>query len=32
MRTDKFDIDRERLEQAPGFDKDDWPDVLGVAL
>lgn len=22
-----FDVDRERLEQAPGFDKDDWPDM-----
>ena len=21
-----LDIERERLEQAPGFDKDDWPD------
>jgi sporulation protein YlmC with PRC-barrel domain len=21
-----FDITRERLEQAPGFDKDNWPD------
>lgn len=22
-----FDIDRERLQQAPGFDKDNWPDM-----
>jgi sporulation protein YlmC with PRC-barrel domain len=22
-----FDIDRERLMQAPGFDKDNWPDM-----
>ena len=22
-----LDIDRERLEQAPGFDKDDWPEA-----
>ncbi len=22
-----LDIDRERLEQAPGFDKDEWPDA-----
>ncbi|HJR54865.1 MAG TPA: PRC-barrel domain-containing protein [Gemmatimonadota bacterium] len=21
-----LDVDRERLEQAPGFDKDEWPD------
>jgi sporulation protein YlmC with PRC-barrel domain len=22
-----LDIDRERLEQAPGFDKDEWPEA-----
>jgi hypothetical protein len=22
-----FDVDKERLEKAPGFDKDDWPDM-----
>jgi len=22
-----LDIDKERLEKAPGFDKDDWPDM-----
>jgi len=22
-----LDIDRDRLEQAPGFDKDNWPDT-----
>lgn len=22
-----FDVDMERLEKAPGFDKDDWPDM-----
>ena len=22
-----FDIDKERLEDAPGFDKDHWPDM-----
>jgi sporulation protein YlmC with PRC-barrel domain len=22
-----LDIDKERLENAPGFDKDDWPDM-----
>lgn len=22
-----LDIDRERLEDAPGFDKDDWPEI-----
>lgn len=22
-----LDMDRERLERAPGFDKDDWPDT-----
>ena len=22
-----FDVDRERLMQAPGFDKDNWPDM-----
>ena len=21
-----LDVDKERLEQAPGFDKDNWPD------
>lgn len=24
----QLDIDEERLEQAPGFDPDDWPDAL----
>ncbi|HEX8874924.1 MAG TPA: PRC-barrel domain-containing protein [Nitrosospira sp.] len=22
-----LDVDKERLESAPGFDKDDWPDM-----
>jgi len=22
-----LDVPREKLEQAPGFDKDDWPDM-----
>jgi len=22
-----FDVDKERLEKAPGFDKDHWPDL-----
>ena len=22
-----LDVERERLENAPGFDKDDWPDT-----
>jgi hypothetical protein len=22
-----LDIDKKRLENAPGFDKDDWPDM-----
>lgn len=22
-----MDVDRERLEEAPGFDKDDWPNM-----
>lgn len=22
-----FDVDRDRLMQAPGFDKDNWPDM-----
>ena len=22
-----LDVDKERLEQAPGFDKDNWPDM-----
>lgn len=22
-----FDVDKERLKEAPGFDKDDWPDM-----
>ena len=22
-----FNVDKERLEQAPGFDPDDWPDM-----
>lgn len=22
-----FDVDKERLEQAPGFDQDNWPDM-----
>ena len=25
-----LDVDRERLEQAPGFDKDDWPDAADL--
>lgn len=24
---DLGDVDKEGLEQAPGFDKDDWPDM-----
>jgi sporulation protein YlmC with PRC-barrel domain len=24
----KLDIDKERLENAPGFDKDNWPDMV----
>lgn len=24
-----LDVPRERLEQAPGFDKDNWPDTAG---
>jgi sporulation protein YlmC with PRC-barrel domain len=26
-----LDVERERLEQAPGFDKDDWPDPGDLA-
>jgi len=22
-----LDVDKERLKNAPGFDKDDWPDM-----
>lgn len=22
-----FDVDKDRLKQAPGFDKDNWPDM-----
>ena len=25
-----LDVDRERLEQAPGFDKEDWPDAADL--
>jgi sporulation protein YlmC with PRC-barrel domain len=24
-----LDVDKERLEKAPGFDKDNWPDMAG---
>jgi len=29
---DRFvmDVDRERLKDAPGFDKDDWPNMSGT--
>lgn len=27
-----LDIDEERLAQAPGFDKDNWPDFANPAL
>ena len=26
-RTFVLDVDRERLEKAPGFDRDSWPDM-----
>lgn len=26
-----LDIDKERLKQAPGFDKDDWPSMEDIA-
>lgn len=26
-----LDIDKERLKSAPGFDRDDWPDMTDVA-
>ena len=26
-----LDVDRERLEQAPGFDKDEWPEADDLA-
>jgi len=28
-RRAMLDIDKERLEKSPGFDKDDWPDMTG---
>lgn len=24
-----LDVDKERLEKAPGFDRDNWPDMAG---
>lgn len=27
-----LDVDRETLEKAPGFDKDDWPDMADPAF
>lgn len=27
-----FDVDKERLENAPGFDKDNWPDMADPAF
>ena len=27
-----LDIDRERLEKAPGFDRDNWPDFADPTL
>src|ERR1700747_3595691 len=27
QRKTVFDIDKDRLANAPGFDKDDWPDL-----
>jgi hypothetical protein len=26
-----LDIDKERLENAPGFDKDHWPSMADIA-
>jgi hypothetical protein len=28
-RRATLDIDKERLEKSPGFDKEDWPDMTG---
>jgi hypothetical protein len=25
-----LDVEKEKLEQAPGFDKDNWPDMADV--
>lgn len=27
-----LDVDKERLKEAPGFDKDDWPNLADTAL
>jgi sporulation protein YlmC with PRC-barrel domain len=27
-----LDVDKQRLEEAPGFDKDNWPDFADPAL
>ena len=26
-----LDVDKKKLENAPGFDKDNWPDMADVA-